>query len=261
MYPILFQSGSIKISSYGFMIAIAFFIAVIFIDRKAVLEGPIYRNNILDLLIIVVITGIIGARLLYVINKPQEYNSFLDIVKIWEGGLVFHGGLILGLIGGSLFIYYKKMPFNKTAEILIPYLVLGQALGRIGCFLNGCCYGTFSNLPWAVKLESHYRHPTQIYSAVTLFLLFILFIEIRNKKLFNGKIIWLYLLSYSVIRFFLEFLRGDNPKLHYNFISLTFFQIVSLIILVIAGAKLIYSAVIKDRRQKTEVRSQTTENK
>ncbi len=152
------------------------------------------------------------------------------------GGFVYLGGFLGGSLFSLLFIISQKLPI-KTFEFSITPLVLGHALGRLGCFLAGCCFGTETNLPWSVHLHQAERHPVQIYEA---FLLLILawFLEKKSKE----KLIH-YLAGYGFIRFILEYFRGDEIRGYYSFISTS--QWISLAMISIAMGLLMYKQVIK----------------
>ena len=222
MYPILFKIGSVTIYSYGMMVAIAFLISVYLASRSIVGVGD--NEKIMDLGLVLLISGIIGARLLYVLIEAEYYRANpLEIVMIWKGGLIFYGGFIVAFVCSWVFLKRNKMPILRTCDHIIPYLALGQAIGRIGCFLNGCCFGKPTNLPWGVIFPAGsiagnaypaiHIHPTQLYSAYTNFLIFAILLLFRNWKKLDGQILYLYFILYSVSRFLIEFLRADNPQI------------------------------------------------
>ena len=141
---------------------------------------------------------------------------------LWEGGLVFYGGILGGILSTIFFLKKYGLPFWKTMDVLAPPLVLAQAIGRIGCFMAGCCYGKTTELPWAVTFNNPntlapkglHLHPTQLYHSIANLTIFcILFFFVRKRKRFNGQVLCMYLFLYPLARFFLEFFRGD-PKIH-----------------------------------------------
>ena len=215
MYPILFEFGPLKIYTYGFVVACAFIIGALLARLEAERQN-LPSEKILDLAIYIAISGILGARLFYVLQNLQFYLRFPG--QIWmlqRGGLSFYGGLILAAICAGIFLKKKGLPVFKSLDIVSPYLALAQAIGRIGCFLNGCCYG-------------RYGHPVQIYSSLGLLLIFgtlrVFQDKGKKKKYFAGSVFLLYCSLYSLFRFFIEYLRGDNLRL---FANLTIHQIVS----------------------------------
>ncbi len=227
MYPVLFKVGPIHIYSYGVMLALAFLVATFLARRRAISVG-IDGDAIIDLSIYLIISGILGARLLYVLLNLKYYkDNPLEVVMIWRGGLVWYGGLILAILVGTWFLRARALPIFKIGDLIIPYVALGQAIGRIGCFLNGCCYGKPTTLALGISFNPAQIpvHPTQLYESAAMFLAYLI---LRMREPGEGKTIFLYLILYSAVRFFNEFLRGDNPQV---LIGLTFSQIISIIIL------------------------------
>ncbi len=240
MHPILFKIGPVVIYSYGVMIAVAFLSSMYLISRSAQKAG-ISIENIADLGLALLISGIVGARLLYVLTEIEYYRANpLEIVMIWKGGLVFYGGFIAAFVCGWVVLKRNKMPVLKTCDHIIPYLALGQAIGRIGCFLNGCCFGKPTNLPWGMIFPKGsiagdiypaiHIHPTQLYSVYTNFLIFAILLLFGNWKKFDGQILYLYFILYSVSRFLIEFLRADNPQI---LLGLTISQVICVVLFLV----------------------------
>jgi phosphatidylglycerol:prolipoprotein diacylglycerol transferase len=141
----------------------------------------------------------------------------MDAVKFWRGGLVFYGGLIFAFLTGLWYVRRHRLDFRQLADLIAPSIALGQAMGRLGCFAAGCCYGAPSTAPWACTFTSKDSlaplgvplHPTQIYESAATFGIFIALLIMRKSKRFAGQLFWYYLLFYSVARFIIEFYRGD----------------------------------------------------
>ncbi len=216
MHPILFSLGSFKITVYGFMTAVAF-LTGIYLSSMAAKKKGIDPDTILDLGLVIIISAVIGARLLYVMVWWNYYSkNFVDIFKVWEGGLVFYGGFI-GALGGSIWwILKKKLPFLKLGDIFMPFLALSHAIGRIGCYYNACCYGAVNDKCGVIfpALNDNLRHlPTQLYESVLNFLNFVVLIMFfSNKKRKEGDVFFLYFLNYGIIRFVIELFRGDPER-------------------------------------------------
>ncbi len=138
MRPLLIDC--LPFSSYGFMLLMGFYAAWMLAHWRAKREG-MNPGYIADLLVWCVLGGIFGARLAYVVTHWNEFGSFLDMLKVWEGGLVFYGGLAIGSAAVLCVLYWKKLPLGKVADVIAPSLAIGLAFGRIGCFLFGCCWG------------------------------------------------------------------------------------------------------------------------
>lgn len=217
MHPVLFKIGPFPVYSYGAMLALAFLICSFLAKRRAASIG-MDGGKILDLTVVLIISGVIGGRLMFVLLDLEYFKTRpLDIFKLWEGGLVWYGGFILAVISGAAFLRINKMPMLKTADLMMPYVALGQAIGRIGCFLNGCCYGKSITLP------------TQLFESAAMFIVYLI---LRRRVPSNGRTFFLYLILYSVFRFFIEFLRGDNMLV---IMGLTFSQFISIIVLTAAA--------------------------
>lgn len=231
MYPVLFEIGTFKVYSYGAALAVAFLLAASLARRRAASEG-MDGDKMLDLCIVLIISGIVGARLLFVLLNIDAYLARpTDIFKLWEGGLVWYGGLIGAAAGALVFMKANRMPALKSADIMAPYIALGQAIGRIGCFLNGCCYGKHTDLPIGVSFPGVEGKviPTQLTESAAMF---IIFLVLSKRKPSGGRTFMLYLLLYSCFRFFNEFLRGDNPVF---FAGLTVSQVISVAIFALAA--------------------------
>lgn len=235
MHPILAKIGPLYIYSYGLMVAIGFAVATLLAYRHAG-EFGIDKDKIIDFGIVILLGGIVGARALYVVLNLQYYiRNPLEILNLTRGGLVWYGAFLSGLIAGTLFVRKNKINFWAMGDLFAPYIALAQAFGRIGCLLNGCCYGSQAPRGFLLSVvfpnESVLRHPTQIYSAITLLLIFIVLRFCQKKIHFKGQIFLGYLIFYSMTRFGLEFLRGDNPKDYFGF---TISQMISVAIFVIS---------------------------
>lgn len=220
MHPILFKIGSLPIHTYGVLLAAAFFLALALAVREAKKEG-IPPEKIADLGLYLLISAIVGSRILFILTDLHYYIEHpLRIFKLWEGGLVFFGGLILAIPVGIYYIKKNDLPLWKVADINAPSIAIAQAVGRLGCFSAGCCYGKPADIPWAVTFrdpDSLARldiplHPTQLYESSGTFLIFLFLIFMRKKKSFDGQLFWLYVLLYSIVRFFIEFFRGDEIR-------------------------------------------------
>jgi phosphatidylglycerol:prolipoprotein diacylglycerol transferase len=213
MHPILLKFGPFTIYSYGFMVASAF-LSGIFLAAWLAKRENIPAEKIFDLALYVLLSSIIGARIFYVIEFWRDYiTNPISALFIWQGGLVFYGGLIFAI--AAIFVYARitNVPSLKLFDIISPATALGYAIGRIGCFLNGCCYGIETCVPWAVKFPniSGLRHPTQIYASIAGFLICGLLLFLFGRKRFDGQIFTIGLILYSVYRFLIEFIRV-NPR-------------------------------------------------
>ncbi|MDI6786157.1 MAG: prolipoprotein diacylglyceryl transferase [bacterium] len=241
MYPILLSIGFIKIYSYGMFLAIAFIIGLNYLRKKALVEG-INSHQMMDLGLYILISAIIGSRALYIMCNYQYYlKNPLEIILLTKGGLIFYGGLILALLVGIVFIKKKGLPLWKIMDLVASSLVLGQSIGRIGCFLSGCCYGKPTQMLLGIKFSTysvaycHFGdnslHPTQIYDSIASLLIFIILNWKLKYRSFAGEVLVWYLVLYPVARFVIELFRGDNPAFIF---SLTMSQIISILLLLLS---------------------------
>tara|TARA_R110002072_G_scaffold288917_1_gene455369 strand:- start:41825 stop:42514 length:690 start_codon:yes stop_codon:yes gene_type:complete len=191
----------------------------------------------------------IGAKALFLSASSENMmDQYLNSSNFWlGGGFVFYGGLLFGLV--YLFVFCKLLNLfsAKKLYLFIPGLTFGHAIGRVGCFLAGCCYGTICELPWAIDLHDHLRHPVQLYEALSLGILGFLILKMIKFKAEASFIVRFYLISYSIIRFILEYFRGDKIRGVHDYGTTS--QYISLIILSIVLIEIIYSKIIKRQSQ------------
>ncbi len=241
MFPILFKIGPLTIYTYGVLISLGFIAGIVLALYLGKKQG-LTRENILDIGFYILVSAIIGSRLVFVLVEYEYFiDNPLDVFKIWEGGLVFFGGLILAV--PVLLMYFRKndLPVWGTLDLFTPSLSLGHAIGRLGCFSAGCCYGKPTDMPWGV-LFTHPAamavtgvpiHPTQLYEAFTEVGIFIFLMLFRKHKTFNGQVFWIYVLLYSSARFIIEFFRGDTARgFIYNDFSIA--QGISILLFIVA---------------------------
>jgi phosphatidylglycerol---prolipoprotein diacylglyceryl transferase len=220
MHPILFTIGPIKVFSYGFMIAMGLFLSFMIIRRRGDYKG-IKADRLIDLIIATTCIGLIGARIMYIMSFPEEYaGHWLDVIKVWEGGLVLYGGTITALI--FLFVYSraKREKLFLLTDAIVPYFALIQGFGRIGCFLNGCCGGIVTDSCFGVHFPGtdHLVHPTQLYSAALCFIIAAVLFRINKPNYRIGFTTVVYFLVYPIGRFLIEFLR-TNPRIFHGLFS------------------------------------------
>lgn len=232
MRPILLNIGFLTIYSYGFMLALAFLAGLLLSLKLAESEG-VTADVVLDIVIYVIISAIVGARVFYVIQFWSEFKGdLLQIFAIHHGGLVFYGGLLLALVVLFWRVRVHNISLIKAFDIGTPGTALGYSIARIGCFLNGCCYGIETDFPLAVQFPhlSGLRHPTQLYASGTIFLGFLLLLFLWKRRKFEGQLFLSGLLYYSTYRFFIEFIRV-GPR---YVLGLTISQLVSIVVFVVA---------------------------
>ncbi len=235
MHPIAFDLGSLPIRWYGVMMALAFFAGLWTATRRARLAN-VAGDVIADVTLWLMAGSIVGARFVYVTTYwKQQFadQPFSEVFMIQHGGLVYYGGLIGAAVASIGYLRWKKLPVWKIADILAPSIALGSVFGRIGCLLNGCCYGYACDLPWAIHFPADHEthgaavHPTQIYDALLNLILYLALAWWFRRKKFDGQIFAAYLIGYAVFRSIAEHFRGDYPADHIH-AGLTSAQVVSL---------------------------------
>ncbi len=245
MHPILFSIGPLTIYSYGVLFAAAFVIGIYLAQKKAACLGiePDEKGEkgekgekkaiIIDLGVYILIAAIVGARLFYIISNLDWYIKHPIEIVFSRTGFVFYGGFIFAVLTGIWFLRRHNLPVLKIADIFSPAVAIGEAIGRIGCFLHGCCYGKPTSLPWHVHFPEGSPvgnidvHPTQIYLSISNIIIFIILSTIKPG--FAGKICSLYLILHALFRFVIEYWRGDSASV---FLKLTGAQLISVFMLI-----------------------------
>ena len=247
MYPVLIKIGPLTVHTYGFLIAMGFLTALWLAMRQADRVG-IPKEPVMDMAFYAIIAGLVGSRLFFVATEWAYFSANpLAIFKIWEGGLVFFGGVILAVPTAIFYLRKHGLHAWKVADLWAPSVAIGHAIGRLGCFCAGCCYGKpAEGLPWAViftdpaslALKGVPLHPTQLYESAAELINFFVLITMRKRLRVPGQLFWLYLLNYSVIRTVVEFYRGDEIR---GFITdgISISQGISVVLFFVAGSMLL----------------------
>ncbi|HUU80918.1 MAG TPA: prolipoprotein diacylglyceryl transferase [Acidobacteriota bacterium] len=254
MYPDLFSIGPLTIHTYGVFVAIGLFVGLMITVKIGRAEG-IASQQIMDMGFMMILSAVIASRLLYVLMNASYYSSRpLDIFKIWQGGLVFSGGIIGALLVMVWYWRRHNLSLWKTADLWAPAAAIGQGIGRIGCFMAGCCYGTPTDLKWGVVFTHPNSlaplnvplHPTQIYSSLTGFTIFLILMILHWKKKFEGQVFLWFLILHSVARLILEHFRGDDRGTIFA-TNLSVTQLVTTLILI---ASVVTLTVLKSKGKK-----------
>ncbi len=209
---IAFTIGGFEIRWYGILIALGAMLAII-ISYYRSQKHDLKNDDVLDVAIIALPVGIIGARIYYVIFSWNELYRFnpVQVFNIRGGGLAIHGGLIFGVLAAYLVCRKKRISFLEVADLILPTVALAQSIGRWGNFFNEEAYGRTTNLPWALIVNGQKVHPTFLYESIWCFLLFLFLIYWDNHhRKFRGQIACMYGVFYSFERFFVESLRTDS---------------------------------------------------
>lgn len=216
--PVLFYLGTFPVRTFGVLVALGFVFGMWTAARRAA-RVSINPEKILDLGPWLLGAGLLGARAMYVLNyweKDFSGRPWIETFQIWNGGLVFYGGLLLAILVGIWRVKTMGLPVWTVADCIAPSIALGHVFGRFGCFFNGCCFGQPTRQPWGVQFPSSSGlpgdgpvHPTQLYEAALNLILCGVLSRAFNHRRFDGQIFAGYLLGYAVIRSFTEYFRGD----------------------------------------------------
>jgi phosphatidylglycerol:prolipoprotein diacylglycerol transferase len=215
MHPILFSFGPFTLRSYGVLMAVSFLLGIwlaLRLNRRAGRPDEV----MLDLSTAIMLGAVVGARALYVVVMWPDYaQAPLDILKVWEGGLVYYGGLIGAGLASYFWLRSKGHPIWAYGDVVAPGLALGQVTGRLGCWFNGCCYGREDHAHGVIfpALMDGVPHlPVMLYEAAFCLALAGALYLFWPRRKFDGQVFWLYVLAYALFRFGIEFLRGDAER-------------------------------------------------
>lgn len=223
MHPILFEVGDFPVYTYGVLLAAAYLLGLQFALVRARRLG-LDPNRIMDLGIWVIVSALVGAKLLLLVVEWDTYRqSASELLTLVRSGGVFYGGLIAAVAVALWYMWRHRMPVWSVSDAFAPGIALGHVIGRTGCLFAGCCFGRPGSVPWAITFHDDYAarnvgtplgiplHPTQIYEAAAeLLILGILLLGERRGRQFPGRTFWGYMLFYGISRFVIEFYRGDS---------------------------------------------------
>ena len=270
MHRILFKIGNVPIYAWGTMIAIGFFVGLLLILKETE-KNDVKKDDVIDLALYILIVGILGGRVAYVIGNWKLYEKRpIHMFYIQEGGLVLFGSIIGAILVSAIFVKIKKINFWKAADVMSIGAPLGISIGRIGCFLNGCCWGKIS-YTFGLRFPNYYNPPVYVeqlrqglipqgsmhtlpviptellhsLSALIVFFLIYSFYK-KGKKIFDGQIFLLFAIYYSIGRFLVEFLRYYEPNKYVG--PFTGSQIMSILLF-------IWGIYAYDRKRKNSIKS------
>ncbi|MEI6083365.1 MAG: prolipoprotein diacylglyceryl transferase [Verrucomicrobiota bacterium] len=214
MHPVLIRLGGLEIHTYGVLVAVGFLTGIALAQHRARQAG-IPTERIGDLGVWLIVAAMLGAKLFHIIFFWNDFSAGWreNGLSSLRAGFVFFGGFVGATLTGIYYIRTKGLPLWKVADAFAPALALGHAFGRLGCFFEGCCYGTACSLPWAIHYPAPHMladvavHPTQLYEAAGNLAIFAWLATYRKK--YDGQVWWLYMMAYGVLRFTIEFFRGD----------------------------------------------------
>ena len=211
MFPELFSFGPFHLRTFGAMLAVAFLVGAWIALGEARRRG-IDETKLLNMVLVILVASIAGARGFYVWTHPAEHaGDPLAAFRLWEGGLTLIGGFVAGTVAGFAYMKIAGLPFGATADTVTPSVALGVAIARIGCFLNGCCFGLPGSAPWCVRFPSGtppdlafpgaHLHPSQLYNTFAFFALFGLTLWLRPRLKGDGQLWWLFVILFALVRF------------------------------------------------------------
>jgi phosphatidylglycerol:prolipoprotein diacylglycerol transferase len=218
MHPELWHWGPIHLRSYGVMLAIAFLVGTWIATREA-RRLRLDEDKLVTVILIALVSGVLGARLLYVLEHVDEFRrEWGSIFALWQGGLTLYGGVVAGTLGGLLSARRLGLPMWMVADALTPSVALGTMFGRVGCFLNGCCYGRPTRMPWGVvfppdsyagvEFGNAPLHPAQLYAAFAGLVLFLIFWGLRTRTRVPGVLFWIFIATFAALRIGIDFTRA-----------------------------------------------------
>jgi len=241
VYPELFKLGPLTIYSYGVLLAASYLLGL----RLAMARGKRWGldpNRVLDLGIYIIVAALVGAKLLLVIVDYDQFSlNPADLLSVARSGGVFYGGLISAVVVAFWYIAKHGMPFWTTCDVFAPGIALGHVTGRLGCLAAGCCYGKPTSLPWGITFTNELAaanvgtplnvalHPTQLYESGAGFVILIALLLLEKRPgHFAGRTFWSFAFLYAVLRFIIEFYRGDDRGMVFNALSTS--QFISVVL-------------------------------
>lgn len=214
MHPEFLKIGGFVIYWYGVLVAVAVFVCSLLVQNNAYKRG--YSPELISRVIFwTVIWGIIGGRLLHIlVQAPYYYRHPQEILSIRNGGLAIEGAVIVALLFLCIYSNIRRFNLLEILDIIALSVPLGEALGRIGCFLNGCCYGKPTEFFLGVKFPhlSEKVHPTQLYYTVVYIALFFILRMLYRRQVKTGIVFSTYILGFALIRYIIDIFRGDLPR-------------------------------------------------
>lgn len=240
MHPVLFQFGPFTVASYGALLALGVVVGLIVVLQVGKRRG-MDCDTLLDLALYMIVAGVVGSRAAYVFLEWEQYGTApLAMLRIWDGGLSFFGALALCLLVVIWFTRRRGLGLTRVGDVLALGVAAGYPFGRIGCFLNGCCYGLPTDHAFGMvfPFDEVVRHPTQLYSVGFGILIFLALWVSSRRKPFDGFLMWLFLMLYGGYRFVIDFWRVSPPT---GIDALTVGQLVSLAVVTVSTLALFFT--------------------
>jgi phosphatidylglycerol:prolipoprotein diacylglycerol transferase len=239
MYPRLLELGPLTLYSYGLLLALAYLAGLQLALKRAKARG-LDSGRVMDLGIWIIISALVGAKALLLVVEWDTFSSNpRELLSLAQSGGVFYGGLILAVVVALWYLWRHRMPVWTVCDVFAPGIALGHVIGRMGCFLAGCCWGKETTVPWSVVFTdpfananvgtplNRHLHPTQLYEsgAELIILIGLLWFEKRGRP-FPGRTFWGYMLVYAISRFIIEIYRGDPRGMVYGLTTSQFISVI-----------------------------------
>jgi len=267
MKPILFHVLDWPIRTYGVTMAVAFLAGILLARRRARAAG-LDPNLIVDLAFYVIIASIAGARATYVaVHWDYFRHDLLGALRLWDGGLAQYGGIAAGVVVGLVFFARRRVNPWLGADLVTPSVALGVAIGRIGCFMNGCCFGKPCALPWAVtfpqdsiagyQFPSAGLHPTQIYESLAALAVLAVLLAVDRRKPWDGFLLWLFVVLLAASRALIDPIRyyeRESMAFERGALAITVNQVLSVVLIAVAIA---FMAFLSRRRRAPQAQVHT----
>jgi phosphatidylglycerol:prolipoprotein diacylglycerol transferase len=248
VFPEILQWGAIHVRSYGLMLAVSFLVGTWFALREA-RRLRLDEDKLVSVILVALVAGVLGARAMYVIEHVEQFRrEWGSVLALWQGGLTLYGGVVTGAAAGLVVARRLGLPMWAVADALTPSLALGMMFGRIGCFLNGCCYGRPTSMPWGVVFPADSFaglefgtapvHPAQLYFAAAGFVLFALTWALRERIRTPGVLFWTFIALFGASRIPLDMTRAYETEaqiVHVGGTAVTESQLMSFTMLLFAA--------------------------
>lgn len=249
MYPVLFRIGPVEIYSYGFMLALGFIVGM-YLALKEARKEKISSAKLIDLFLWIIISAFVGARIGYIFTQWNYFLNYPFRTFFAREGFAFYGGFITAFLVGIWYVKKSRLDLWRIADILAPSIAIGYSIGRLGCFLFGCCFGIPTNSWLGISFPEDSPAgvvgvsviPTQLISSLVSTGIFCVLIIVRRYRRFKGEIFWLYVILYSVSRFTIEFFRYDSWGRVWIF---SFVQLISVFMVILSVSMLVRLKRIK----------------
>ena len=269
MCPVLLRLGRFQIHAYGLLLAISFLVGIYWAVHRA-RKRKISPTEVMDLSLIIVVAAIVGSRVMYVVTHLEEFhgrwfdtiNPFQSTGEIGIAGLTMLGGVLLALAAVVVFCLVKGIPVLRLCDVMAAPLALGLSLTRIGCFLNGCCFGKPSDLPWAMVfplsspagsiLQGIPIHPTQLYASASGVLILAVLLILDRKPRFDGFLMAVFFMMYGILRILEDTVRYYESSVQFSLagIPITYNQLISFLMALFGLAVFLWQSVFRARLKK-----------